>query len=265
MQTVGTLQQTFVPIILMVAGILFIFFALLGVLGTLSSRRIMGIVGTGMLLMGIALSTIPINTKVVTPPLPPSAATTTATETQPTNQVTVTVQQATQAPVPTRIELPTSPDLPTSTATASLACSANLLSHPWHLEATNDADEESEEIKDPNILKGRDTLRVTYNLHGLMAQEGVGKNDSAIIFNQPNWYVASLSNPKYSGQNGLDREQTVNIPLSDFIGLPDTQAGIPGGKLLDLNKPVSAIRARFWHHDHFNVDITYIAVCTSQK
>lgn len=150
----------------------------------------------------------------------------------------------------------------TVAAIVPLRCSDNLLSEPWHIEATNDAAEDWLDFEDQYILRGKDFLRVTYNLHGLVAQEGELKNDSTIVFTQPNWYGASLFS---YGQNGLDGYQTVNIPLSDFLELPNPDQSISGGKQLDRNDPVSSIRVRFWHRDHFVVDITSIAVCSVQS
>lgn len=149
-----------------------------------------------------------------------------------------------------------------STGSPTDACSQSLLHEPWHLEATSGAAEDSSSITDPNILSGTDTLRVTYNLHGLTAREGPRQDASAIVFDQPNWYVVSLEN---YGANGLDAEQTVYIPLTDFISLPDPPSGTPGGKRLALDKAVYTVHARFWHDGPFVVDITDISLCGSRQ
>lgn len=178
------------------------------------------------------------------------------------------------APLPPRsdglIAPPTAPlptDTPTQSPTVSTepTCSPNLLNGmPWRLEATTGPAEASAAIADPGILEGKDTLFITYNLHGLMAQEGSRKDDSAIIFDvfeQPNWYVASLAT---HGKNGLDGKQSVLIPLSDFISLSDSPSRTPGGKEL-LGQPVTMVHTRFWHDGHFVVDITNISLCSSQQ
>jgi len=89
-------------------------------------------------------------------------------------------------------------------------------------------------------------LRITYNLHGLNA---LGGDASAIIFDQGgSWRYISLSN---YGQNGLDGQQTVNIPLSDFPGL-------------NPNNSVGTLHTRFWYSGPFTVDITSIVAYNSQ-
>lgn len=131
-----------------------------------------------------------------------------------------------------------------------------LLSEPWHLEAENGDAQMYQEL-DPNALEGKTMLSVTYDLHGLMVREGERKDESAIIFDQPTWFVVSLAN---YGENGLDGEQTVFIPLSDFVGLPDVPSGIVGGAPLNLNASIGTLHTRFWRAEHFIVDITSICV-----
>ena len=130
-----------------------------------------------------------------------------------------------------------------------------LLSEPWHLEAENEDAQMYQEV-DPNILVGKTMLSITYNLHGLEIGEGERKDKSAIIFDQPNWFVISLTN---YGMNGLDGEQTAFIPLSDFVGLPNS-SGISGGGSLNLNAPVGTLHTQFWRAEHFVVDITGICI-----
>ena len=110
---------------------------------------------------------------------------------------------------------------------------------------------------DPNALNGKTMLSITYDLHGLMVREGERKDELAIIFDQPNWFVVSLAN---YGKNGFDGEQTAFIPLSDFIGLPDVPSGIDGGAHLNLTAPIGTLHTRFWRAEHFIVDITSICV-----
>jgi hypothetical protein len=131
-----------------------------------------------------------------------------------------------------------------------------LLSEPWHLEAEN-GDAQTYQELDPNTLQGKTLLSITYNLHGLNVREGERKDESAIIFDQPNWFVISLAN---YGENGLDGQQMVFIPLSDFVGLSDVPSGIDGGAPLNLNAPIGTLHTRFWRAEHFVVDITSICV-----
>lgn len=247
------LRDTPVPSLLVIGGIAFLLLSVLQKAGASvetkpGKERFSIISGIILLLCGIGLYLVP--------PAQQTIATATSLP---------SILPNTQQPLPsqiltnTSVNLPT--DIPTGTLMASAICSDNLLAEPWHLEATNGADEKWLDFSDQYILKGKDLLRVTYNLHGLIAKMGDRKNDSVIVFNQPDWYGISLADPKY-GTNGLDGDQTIDIPLSDFVELPNPDAGIVGGKPLDLDSPVSSIRARFWHNEHFNVDITYIAVCS---
>jgi hypothetical protein len=174
--------------------------------------------------------------------------------------------QATSVPTETDI-LTDVPVLATNTSPATpggnLLCTDNLIAgSPWQLDGENDADEKWIDFDDQHILADKDAVQITYDLHGLMAQEGDGKNDSAIVFTQDNsWFGVSLANPKY-GENGLNGPQTVVIPLADFLELPNPYQNIQGGDLLNLDDEVSSIRARFWHRDPFIVDITNIQLCS---
>ena len=127
--------------------------------------------------------------------------------------------------------------------TKSYAVENNLLPTPWHLTGDNGAVENYQQI-DKNSLKGKDTLTLTYNLHGTCLLDG---DASAIIFDQPNegdWHLVSLS--QY-GKNCFDGEQTVQIPLHDFTGL-------------DLTQPVALFHVRFWSTQAFTIDITSVVV-----
>src|SRR5581483_9607821 len=118
-----------------------------------------------------------------------------------------------------------------------------LLPQPWHLAGQDGADEAYQDI-DPDALQGKDTLRVTYDLHGL---DALGGDASALIFDQGDWRYVSLSD---YGHNGLDGVQTVDIPLSDFAGLDPAQ-------------PVGTLHVRFWHQGPFQVDILSVVAYSS--
>jgi hypothetical protein len=149
---------------------------------------------------------------------------------------------------------PTSTPIPTVTSTNAATAvpvitipngGVELLSQPWYLRGNNGASEQYQGIA-PNILQGKDTLRITYNLNGLMA---LGNDASAIIFDQNGWQFISLSN---YGQNGLNGVQTVDIPLADFSGL-------------NRGASVGTLHTRFWYGSAFAVDIYSIIAFTAQS
>src|SRR5687767_14105828 len=98
-------------------------------------------------------------------------------------------QTLTAAPTPL-IEQPTSePIQPTEPAATTAAtaipispapsCSevngVELLAQPWHLEGDNGDAQAYQEVE-PLVLQGKDTLSITYNLHGLEIHEGERKD-----------------------------------------------------------------------------------------
>lgn len=116
--------------------------------------------------------------------------------------------------------------------------SAQLLTRPWRLTA-NRGPKEAYQLTDPNILKGYDALRVTYNLNGFCL---LGGDASALIFDQPvnrTWRYVSLS--RY-GRNCSRDTQTLDIPLTDFRGL-------------DISKQVGTFHVRIWGNKSYRVDI----------
>jgi hypothetical protein len=155
----------------------------------------------------------------------------------------------------------------TSISGQETTCSASLLTKSWRLESVDDAAQNYEASFNPDTIIGKNIMRVTYDLHGLTIQPGDHEDESAIIFKQPqrpnNWFVVSLA--RY-GMNGKDGSQTVDIPLRDFVSLPDAPSGSPGGEHLDLTKPLlPPISARFWHRGHFVVDIATLRLCSTQQ
>lgn len=166
------------------------------------------------------------------------------------------------APTPGTAAAPTAtseaPPGPKSRNDDPAGCSGNLLASPWRLEASHGPSERYANFVDTNMLAGKSIVRVTYDLHGLQVREGPRKDQSALIFNQPTWYVVSFAN---YGRNEFDGEQTVDFPLEDFIGLPDAESGAPGGNPLDTSRPVGAVRVRIWHYEPYIVDISSIRLC----
>ncbi len=129
-----------------------------------------------------------------------------------------------------------------------------LLARPWLLKMSDpQGARECYQNINPNVLQGRTTLRVTYNLHGMHA---AGQDASALVIDQGSndscvnrpgcrWHYVSLSD---YGENGYDGVQTANIPLSAFPGL-------------DLSQPPNGVvHARFWASISFTIDIQSIVV-----
>lgn len=155
---------------------------------------------------------------------------------------------------------PSTPAELNSVTPRDTGCSANLLSQPWNLEATGGAAEDWIDFDPPFKPKETDGLEIAYNLHGLNAREGAGRNDSVIVLTQPNWYAVSLATLS-TNKNGFNGEQTAYIPLTDFHELPNPQEDIEGNRPLTWGEDVSSIRARFWDFDHFRVAIISIRLC----
>src|SRR5258708_2555206 len=91
---------------------------------------------------------------------------------------------------------------------------------------------------DPNILKGKNTLNITYDLHGLCALPGQA---SQIAFNSgTNTYPVSLA--EY-GKNCQTGQQNISIPFSDFDGL-------------NQNRKNFSFSIKIWYPTTYTVDIT---------
>jgi hypothetical protein len=177
------------------------------------------------------------------------------------------------APTPIPTEIPTAvPALSTSvpatvTATSCIAGSeVELLPGAWHLVGKGTAGglESAEPPTVPidwNIVRTKDVLRVTLDLHGRNFGQGALNDESSIFIVQGLLHAASVA--KF-GQNGLDGEQAIYIPLSEFISIPDLPSNAPGGDQLDLNQPFGPLQARFWNRQPFTVDISSIAACNGK-
>ncbi len=112
--------------------------------------------------------------------------------------------------------------------------SVNLITN-WHL--TGNKSQALKSNINLSSLKGKNTLQVSYNLHGLCL---LGGSASAIILEQDNIpYSVSLS--QY-GKNCFDGEQTTSIPLEHFNGL-------------DINRKLEKITAKFWYPTYYSIDI----------
>ena len=152
------------------------------------------------------------------------------------------IPSATATPLPTDTLAPTNTLVPTHTPEPQVN-EVELLPSPWVLDGGYGAEELYQNI-DPFVLQGRDTLRVTYNLHGL---DALGGDASALIFDQDGWQYTSLSD---YGQNGLDGIQVVEIPLSQFGDL-------------NPNEWVGTFHTRFWCDCEFTVEILSVVVFDS--
>ena len=140
---------------------------------------------------------------------------------------------------------------PQATATTTPVVNGmELLSRPLAVSANNGADEDYVDPSDPYILAGKDTVRITYNLHGLCARGGA---DSAFIFNQAEWMYISLS--EY-GQNCLDIVQVVDVPLTDFWNNNHTQQ-------INLNSSIGGIRTRFWYESSYTIEVLSAVAMTN--
>lgn len=171
---------------------------------------------------------------------------------------------STPAPEPFPVPVPDSAtEIPAAPSTQGVGCGDNLLAESWHLEATGGPAEAWIDFDPPYRPASNDGLRITYDLHGLRAREGGGRNDSVIVLTQPHWYGVSLATLS-TNKNGFNGEQTAYIPLIDFHELPNAQEGIEGNRPLTWGKEVSSIRARFWDFDRFRVDIASIRFCRNR-
>lgn len=127
--------------------------------------------------------------------------------------------------------------------TTHASTSTEMLTSSWHFVMNNGASEKYQSVA-ANILNGKVSLTLTYNLNGTCIQGG---DASYIIFDQNGWKSVSLYN--YTPQNCYNGEQVVTIPLSAFSGL-NTGANMTG------NPPY--FHARFWKGSGgpYTVDIT---------
>ena len=94
-----------------------------------------------------------------------------------------------------------------------------------------------------------------------------GANESAIIIEQPpgTWKVVSIvwyKNDRGEEVNGVHGNQTIYIPLTDFIGWD--QHGNVDNSHLNLEAPAGPIHVRFWNANDFLVEIDSIVACNSQ-
>lgn len=118
-----------------------------------------------------------------------------------------------------------------------------IFTGPMFMSGNNGSDEKSQSVA-ANVLSGKQSITITYNLHGLCA---LGGDASAVVFEQNGWKYVSLSN---YGTNCLDGVQTVTIPLSDFTGLNPSQ------------NLTGSFRSRFWYSSAFKVDILSVRLNT---
>ncbi|MBK8033800.1 MAG: hypothetical protein IPK17_30740 [Chloroflexi bacterium] len=135
------------------------------------------------------------------------------------------------------------PSLPSHAQTETCI---ELLPQPWQISGNNGASEAYQSIPS-DALFGREFVRITYDLGGLMA---LGGDAAALIVDQNGWRYISLSN---YGQNGLNCVQTVDVPLNQFA---------EGGNFLDLSQPVGTLHTRFWYGSSFTVTIYSIQACS---
>jgi hypothetical protein len=157
---------------------------------------------------------------------------------------------------------------PTSTAYAGaidppVVNCFELLTTAWTLNGAANGDAQPDTFQDVDgRLQGSEVLQIIIDIHGASFEEGRLKDESAIIIDQPDgqWTVASLAT--HGLDNGIDGEQAVYIPLSDFFSItPDGAVG----SVLDLTQPYGPLHARFWNETGFTVEISSIMACNYQR
>lgn len=153
-------------------------------------------------------------------------------------------ETATSMPTATATNTPFPTETPVPTNTPEPVNEVELLPSPWVLQRSSGGAVEKYQGINQNALQGMDTIRVTYNMHGLCA---LGGDASALIFDQSGWQYASLSD---YGQNCLDGIQTVEIPISHFGNL-------------NPNASVGTMHTRFWNSTGFTVEIFSIVAFDS--
>jgi len=149
-------------------------------------------------------------------------------------------------PFPTLIPTVTASPTETSIVVPPLPIGGvELFLEPWRLQAQSESSQRDQAVQ-PDVLFGKDTVRVTFDLHGLQALSG---DACALAFVQGGeWRYVCLTD---YGQNGLNGVQTISIPLSAFPGL-------------DLNANIQSVLSRFWYNAPYVVDIYSVVVYPSQ-
>jgi hypothetical protein len=120
----------------------------------------------------------------------------------------------------------------------SISASSSLIVSDWVLEGNTGASERYQQV-DPDVLAGRDILRIRYDLHGSCLLDG---DASAVVFDKKEgsvWRYISLY--KY-GENCRDGVQTADIPLADFPGLK-------------TDEPVGTFHMRIWNSKPYRIEI----------
>ena len=108
----------------------------------------------------------------------------------------------------------------------------------WLLSGSKSIDTQSQMLSE-DALRGKNMLRIVYNLHGLCVMNGEASAITIHTKNSDKKYSISLA--EY-GQNCYDGQQALEIPLSNFNGLnPD--------------RKIQSIEARFWYPTYYNVEI----------
>jgi hypothetical protein len=184
---------------------------------------------------------------------------------------------STSAPLPTTVSQPTptnteepilsipTEDIVMVTPSCDDLTDIELLASPWRLEGKggSDAQPETHQAMQSNVLQGKDVLRIKIDLNGASFSEGSRKDEAAIIIDQPDqngqWTVASVAT--HNIENGKDGKQIIYIPLADFEGL--TSEGVTDGGHLDVTKSYGPLHVRFWNEEDFVVEIFSIVACNS--
>src|SRR5258708_6550991 len=122
------------------------------------------------------------------------------------------------------------------------ADTVELLDQPLHITGTKEIRTVNQPIPE-DALANKDTVAITYNLHGLCLLKDKA---SAVSLIETNGIKHSISLTNF-GKNCFDGEQTVSIPLKKFPGVTtDTKAVI--------------FQMTFWYPTGFTIDISSVQI-----
>ncbi|HSW97430.1 MAG TPA: hypothetical protein VLF89_06405 [Candidatus Saccharimonadales bacterium] len=123
----------------------------------------------------------------------------------------------------------------------------SLVTQPWHIEGNKTFSVKSISL-DTEAFSRKDTLLLTYNLHGLCM---LGDTASEVILIDNAGTLHGVSLTKY-GKNCFNGEQTINIPLTRF--------SVSGS-----NMKFTKLEFSFWYPTEYAVDITKMIAYSSDS
>jgi len=117
--------------------------------------------------------------------------------------------------------------------------SVQLLPSSWHLVGNKSISDASVTLE-PNVLINNNTLKITFDLHGLCARPGPASSVDLVSGKK----IFSISISDYA-ENCKNGEQSIDTPLSHFIGY-------------DSKIIIDSINISFWDPTIYSVDISSI-------